>query len=66
MKNQLNTKMKSLRTDRGHEYVSNVFKLYCDDKGIIRKLTIPYTMQQNSREKEQNTFGHYEINDGTN
>ena len=41
VKNQLNTKIKSLRTDRGREYLSDLFKAYCDEKGIVGQLTIP-------------------------
>ena len=44
VENQLNTKIKSLRTDRGREYLSDLFKTYCDEKGIARQLTIPYTL----------------------
>ena len=47
VENQLNTKIKFLRTDRGREYLSNLFNAYCDEKGIARQLTIPYTPQQN-------------------
>ena len=47
VENQLNTKIKSLWIDGGHEYLSDLFKTYCDEKGIARQLTIPYTPQQN-------------------
>ena len=47
VENQLNTKIKSLRTDRGREYLSHLFKIYCYKKSISRQLTIPYTPQQN-------------------
>ena len=43
VENQLNIKIKSLRIDRGREYLSDLFKTYCDEKGITRELTIPYT-----------------------
>ena len=43
VENQLNAKIKSLRTNRGCEYLSNLFKTYSDEKGIARQLTIPYT-----------------------
>ena len=33
VENQLNTKIKSLLTDRGREYLSDLFKAYCDEKG---------------------------------
>ena len=44
VENQLNIKIKSLQTDRGCEYLSDLFKEYCDEKGIARQLTIPYTL----------------------
>lgn len=40
-------KIKCFRTDRGGEFYSNDFKSYCDDAGISRQFTAPYTPQQN-------------------
>ena len=54
VENQLNTKIKSLRTDRRREYLSNLFKAYYDDKGISRQLTIPYTSQQKGVAERRN------------
>ena len=54
VENQLNIKLKSLRTDRGHEYLFDLFKTYCDEKGIARQLTIPYTPQQNGVVERRN------------
>lgn len=42
IENQLNTKIKSLRIDRRHEYLFESFKVYCEDKCIARQLVIPY------------------------
>ena len=39
--------IKALCSDRGGEYLSNEFKAYCDDHGIQRQLTAPYTPEQN-------------------
>ena len=47
VENQLNVNIKALRTDRGRECLYDLFKNYCDDKGIARQLTIPSTPQQN-------------------
>ena len=47
VKNQSNTKIKSLHIDRGREYLSDLFRASCYDKGLARQLTIPYTLQQN-------------------
>ena len=44
VENQLNVKIKTLGTDRGREYLSDQFKSFCDEKGIARQLTIPYTL----------------------
>ena len=54
VENQLNTKIKSLWTDIGCEYLSDLFKTYCDEKGIARQLTIPYTPQQNGVAERRN------------
>jgi transposase InsO family protein len=52
--NKLSTKIKALRTDRGREYLSEQFKDFCDEKGIARQLTIPYTPQQNGVAERRN------------
>ena len=54
VENQLNTKIISLRTDRGREYLSNLFKAYCDENGIARQLTILYMPQQNGVAERMN------------
>ena len=45
VENLLNVNIKALRTVRGREYLSDLFKIYCDDKGIAKQLTIPSTPQ---------------------
>ena len=54
MENKLSTKIKALRTDRGREYLSEQFKIFCYEKGIARQLTIPYTPQQNGESERRN------------
>ncbi|KAK9108126.1 hypothetical protein Syun_024137 [Stephania yunnanensis] len=54
VENQLDKKIKMLRTDRGREYLSDQFKQLCDEKGIDRQLTIPYTPQQNGVAERRN------------
>ena len=54
VENQLDMKVKTLRTDRGREYLSNQFKILCDEKGIKRQLTIPGTPQQNGVVERRN------------
>ncbi|BBH04613.1 multidrug resistance-associated protein 9 [Prunus dulcis] len=40
-------KVKSLRSDRGGEFMSNEFLAYCSEAGIQRQLTVAYSPQQN-------------------
>ena len=54
VENQLTTKIKALRTDRGREYLSDQFRKWCEEKGIARQLTIPYTPQQNGVAERRN------------
>jgi transposase InsO family protein len=46
--------IRSLRSDRGGEYLSNQFKSYYENHGIRRFLTIPYTPQHNGVAKRKN------------
>ena len=54
VENQSGRTIKALRTDRGREYLSELFKQLCDEKGIQRQLTIPYTPQQNGVAERRN------------
>ena len=54
VENQLEHKVKTLRTDHGGEYLSDQFKTMCNEKGIIRQLTIPGTPQQNGVAERRN------------
>ncbi|KAK9076273.1 hypothetical protein SSX86_004606 [Deinandra increscens subsp. villosa] len=47
-------KVRMLRTDRGGEFNSFVFKKYCEDAGIRRQTTAPYTPQQNGVVERRN------------
>ena len=38
-------KVNTFRTDRGCEFMSNEFKDYCEEAGITRHYTAPYTPQ---------------------
>ena len=44
---QLREKISTFRSDRGGEFVSHEFNSYCEEEGIMRHLTAPYTPQQN-------------------
>ena len=48
------TVIKTLRTDRGGEFVSNEFNIFCETNGITRHLTAPYTPQQNGVVERRN------------
>jgi len=41
----LERRVKILQTDRGREYLSDMFKEFCKEKGIQRQPMIPYTPQ---------------------
>src|SRR5262249_40428711 len=51
---QLGRNIKVLRTDRGGEYNSKEFELYCQESGIKRYTTMPYTPQQNGVAERKN------------
>ena len=54
VENQHEKSLKTLRTDHGHEYLSDQFKDLCEEKGICRQLTIPNTPQQNGVVERRN------------
>nr|GEY43381.1 retrotransposon protein, putative, Ty1-copia subclass [Tanacetum cinerariifolium] len=47
VENKLEKTIKELRSDRGGEYISQEFKDYLKDYGIVQQLTPPYTSQPN-------------------
>ncbi|KAI3498732.1 hypothetical protein L1887_09191 [Cichorium endivia] len=47
-------RLRTLRTDRGGEFTSQVFEAYCKEKGIRRHLTAPYSPQQNGVVERRN------------
>lgn len=46
--------IKMLRTDRGGEFCSKIFTNYCEEMGIIRHFTAPYSPQQNGVVERRN------------
>ena len=46
--------VKVLRTDRGGEFTSNEFHVFCDEHGINKQLTAPYTPEQNGVAERKN------------
>ena len=47
VENQLERKIKRVRSDRGGEYFSNLFTLFCEEHGIIHERTPPYSPESN-------------------
>ncbi|KAL4317812.1 hypothetical protein GQ457_18G000340 [Hibiscus cannabinus] len=51
---QHESSIKALRSDRGGEFLSNDFNVFCDANGIRRELTAPYTPEQNGVAERKN------------
>lgn len=51
---ELEKEIKTLRTDRGGEFTSREFNDFCNENGIKRHLTAPYTPQQNGVVERRN------------
>lgn len=47
MENQLDKKIKIIRSDNGGEYINDSFKVFCEKHGIIHQKTCSSTPQQN-------------------
>ncbi|KAJ9544716.1 hypothetical protein OSB04_024423 [Centaurea solstitialis] len=54
VQNQLDKKIKFLRSDRGGEYLSQEFNNHLIDCGIVSQLTPPYTPQMNGVSERRN------------
>jgi transposase InsO family protein len=54
VKNQLERKIKHLRSDRGGEYFLILFDEFCVEHGIIRERTAPYSPESNGIAKRKN------------
>lgn len=52
--NHFRSKVKKIRCDNGKEYSNNNLIKWCDSKGIILDLTIPYTPQLNGKAERLN------------
>ena len=54
IESQSGKKLKALRTDRGGEFLSNEFIVFCDENGIHKQLTAPYTPKQKGFAERKN------------
>ena len=54
VENQLERKVKKLRSDRGGEYTLNDLSTFCEEHGIIHEVTPPYSPQSNGIEERKN------------
>jgi transposase InsO family protein len=54
VENQLEKKIKRVRSDRGGEYLSNYFGEFCAEHGIIHETTAPYSPPSNGVAKRKN------------
>jgi transposase InsO family protein len=54
VENQLEKKIKRVRSDWGGEYFSNEFDLFCSENGIIHEQTPPYSPQSNGVAEQKN------------
>jgi hypothetical protein len=59
VENQLERKIKHLRSDRGGEYFSNTFNTFCEEHDIVHERTPPYSRQSNriAKRKNRNVLG---------
>ena len=54
VENQLERKIKRVRSDRGGEYFSNLFTLFYEEYDIIHDRTSPYSPQSNEVAERKN------------
>ena len=51
---EIGKSMKFLRSDKGGQFTSNKFEMFCNDRGIKRKTSAPRTPPQNEIAKRRN------------
>jgi transposase InsO family protein len=52
--NQLRSRVKCVRSDRGTEFLNSRFKSFCAEQGIVHETSAPYTPQQNGVAERMN------------
>ena len=53
---EIGKSFKCLRSEKGGEFTSNEFEMFCNDRGIKRHTSTPKTPPQNGIAKRRNTF----------
>ena len=54
VENQLERKIKCLRSDRGGEYFPKIFDEFCEEHGTIHERTLPYSPESNGVAERKN------------
>ncbi|KAI3684116.1 hypothetical protein L6452_33335 [Arctium lappa] len=54
VENETDEKVKTLRSDRGGEFLSKSFTMYCDETGLKHHFSAPYSPQQNGVVERRN------------
>ena len=54
VENSFKKKFKSIRYDKGGEYIKREFQHYCESEGIRIEHSVPYTPQQNGVVERKN------------
>jgi len=54
VENQLERKIKRLRSDRGDEYFPKIIDEFCEEHGIIHERTPPYSPESNGIDERKN------------
>jgi transposase InsO family protein len=55
VENQLERKIKRLRSDRGGEYFSKIFDEFCEEHDVIHERTPPYSPESNGVAERKKT-----------
>ena len=54
VENSFNKKIKSIRYDKGGEYIKGYFQIFFESEGIRMEHSVPYTPQQNGVAERKN------------